>query len=72
MVSIDDLKELSKKYLHLSDTLKKLEVEIDINEKNDFDFFRYRRPRPDLSEDIKTRVRRKFRNALSRFLKRYR
>ena len=69
-IKIEDLRALAKTHILLSDTLKKMEIEILNGEKSDLDFFRYRPPRTKEIEDkFKSKMREKFRNGILKFTK---
>jgi len=69
-ISLPDLMELQRSNIQLSDTLKKVEIEILNGEKSEHDFFRYRPPREGNSQNIiKSMIRKKFRESVIRYCK---
>ncbi|CDW82933.1 cyclic nucleotide-binding protein [Stylonychia lemnae] len=70
-ISREDIFRLAKKYYLLADQLDVIREKFDENE-IDFDFFRYRPPRKEYSDQLKSLLRKKFRVALCRFYQRLR
>eukprot|EP00347_Sterkiella_histriomuscorum_P009696 403340228 len=70
-ISREDIFRLSKKYYQLADQLDMIREKFDENE-TDFDFFRFRAPRKEFSDQLKNLIRKKFRVALCKFYKKYR
>ena len=70
-ISREDIFNLAKKYYQLADQLDMIREKFDENE-IDFDFFRFRPPRKEFSEKLKSLIRKKFRIALCKFYQRYR
>lgn len=69
-ISREDFFKLARKYYQLSDKLDFIREKFQ-EEETDFDFFRYRNPEKELSEPTKRLIRKKFRVALTKFIKRY-
>jgi len=65
----EDFFNLAKKYYQLADQLELINEKFDENE-TDFDFFRYRMKRR-LPQEVRLLVRKKFRVALCKFLRKY-
>ena len=63
--------KLAKKYYQLADGLDVIREKFDENE-TDFDFFRFRAPRREFPPELKALIRKKFRVALTRFVRKYR
>lgn len=63
---------LERKYLQLSDEIKKLRLQIGNKDKSELDFFRYLKPmKKELSPQIKSLIRLKFKAAVKKFIKMY-
>lgn len=69
-ISREDVLRLAKKYYQLSDQVDMIKEKYDETD-TDFDFFRYRIPRREFSDELKSKIRKKFRAALGRFFRKY-
>lgn len=71
-INVQDLDDIERTYLQLSDEIKRLRLLIDNKDKSELDFFRYLKPlRRQHDEDIKKLVRKKFRAAVKIFTQKY-
>lgn len=71
-IDVRDLDYIERTYLQLSDEIKKLRLLIDNKDKSELDFFRYLKPlKREHKENVKAQVRRKFRAAVKKFIKKY-
>lgn len=61
---------LAKKYYQLADQLDEIREKFEEND-TDFDFFRFRPPRKELSQQYKEIIKAKFRLALQQFFREY-
>lgn len=61
---------LARKYYQLANKLNFIREKFEEQE-TDFDFFRYRPQRKQFSNELKSKIRLKFRIALRKFLKKY-
>jgi len=69
-IEVADLELLERKYLQLSDGIKKLRLQIGNKDKSELDFFRYLKPlKKELSPHVKKLIRLKFKAAVKKFIK---
>lgn len=69
-ISREDFFQIAKKYYQLADKLDFIRQKFEEDE-TDFDFFRYRIANRNFSDKLKSLIRKKFRVALTRFIRKY-
>ena len=73
-ISREDFFIIAKKYYQLAeqlDFIREIREKFE-EEETDFDFFRYKAPNRVFSDEVKGLIRKKFRVALTKFIKKYR